>query len=212
MSALTSHDIFFKRLRYNKLNEFLKRAEKYNNTKSILSDHINPLLTDFYTRTMVDTDKYGQCSIYIYIYNNITKDQYGHITIHFGKSYNDNIRASVGRFHVINNRNQQRSTRKLKKENQTRHVIEVEQQNNTEQIHFILRNSPIIIKSESFRKAIENALTILELYLNKGENNKYYLGNILTNPTVKHECLHTVQNSLRKSKTPLRGTMKTNKH
>ena len=203
----TTHNIFFDYLTCKKVNELLKRADRYY-TKipriSILEYDIQQTLPPtIQVQTAVTLDNENQCNIYI----SFQEGEYkiGHITLHLTKD-NSRIRKStfkrnktitntIGRIHVRNNRgNRSRS-----------HVIQVT--NSTDRFKFELRGIPSVVENK-LKQCANAAIGVIEEYFNP--ESSLFLGNVRTKPG-KHRYFAKIRTNLQTSSTPLRGTRKANK-
>jgi len=153
-TSYTSHSLFFTKSTYEKLNEFLKRAD--SSTK-VLQNHINKELTQGdYCKVKVI-----KCNMIIIYYFNNNNIKLGHATFHLepekknnrGKSY------TFGRIHIQNNRN-----------NQLRYVLKLDK--TTSQLYnnsFQFSIGPGYIK-DYFEECIKATIKILNLYFNLESN------------------------------------------
>ena len=99
----TSHKLFFSLSTYEKLNEFLKRADK---STKVLETHINDRLTDGLFCKVKITNK---CDMIIIDYYNPNNILIGHVTFHLEpeKKLPNGSANIFGRMHIQSNQNTQ---------------------------------------------------------------------------------------------------------
>lgn len=178
------HDYFFKIITINKLNELLQRI-----TTRYFDDQVNILLNEQQIPINIISKTSNNCDIIIEFYNLQNNTLEAHITFHLQPNI---TKSRLGRFHIINNRNTQRSK-----------VFRINISNPD-----IFINIP---KHPSTRQLLDSALNVVRETLNDYFNSKsdYYLKFNLTNEFKnKHRCLQDIINKMKNSKTPLKHTKK----
>jgi hypothetical protein len=94
-----THEIFFKTITRNKLNELLNRV-----TTKYLERQINKVLKGYKAITELNTKK---CKYIIIKFTDLNNNKIGHITLHLDKVNRNmsNSNQMKGRLHAVNNRN-----------------------------------------------------------------------------------------------------------
>lgn len=156
LEAHESHEIFFKTITRNKLNELLNRV-----ITGYLKNQINSVLHGFYVKVNFDTELCN--GIYIH-YHDINDKDIGHISFHLSKDNSlPNSFKRKGMFHVKNQRNRNRC-----------YTLRVTRKN---ALYNMKVNSPLKMKSD-LEYCVNSTLKILNDYTEP--NSQYFLGNRLT--------------------------------
>lgn len=197
-----THELFFKFLTKNKLNELLYRAD--SKTK-FLENQINTGLlqqnTNIKCMVNVHKNQYQECSIYISFYpissHITTETELYHISFHLYPE--KKINNTIGRIHVRNTKNKNR-----------KHVIRINtphSMNVENSIRMSLVDYPILTR-QSTKENVVIALNILNTYFDPESEN--YLGNkiISLQYQTPHPCIQEINKQLMKKKQSLRITRK----
>jgi hypothetical protein len=175
-----THKLFFTLTSYEKLNEFLKRAD--NSTK-VLQNHINQELQNgLYCIIKINSEKNAinnqgnktnKCTQIVFEYYNANNDRIGHTTFHLEpeKKYKNNNPIIIGRFHLKNDRDKQ--VRYPLKINRTKNNNE--KYNNS--ITFSINKHKYI--NRDIKQCIDVTIAILNSYFNLDINNPDSIDNRL---------------------------------
>lgn len=188
--AYKTHDLFFKIITKNKLNELLYRADK--RTK-YLETQINNNLTDANCVVSITPQK-TFCDIYINFFD-LKGEKIGHISFHI-TTENKNIKRENGRFHAKNNKKPFTYTLKFQKFKRAKNFNE-----------YLIMYFNSKIDSSEFEKCLNTTLTILNEYFNP--DSKLYLKHKMTKLSEddSHDCLKKIEKQMTsKFKTRLQKT------
>jgi hypothetical protein len=170
MEAYTTHEIFFRKITRNKMNEFLNRVStKY------LENQINQELQGYRAITELS----ALCNNVYIKFKDKNQNKIGHISFHLNKenkTMRNNSRRK-GRLHIVNNRNKQKY-----------HTLRVNYINDLMSIRV---NSQLKMNTE-LDYCVNNTMPIINSYLDI--NSDYSLKYKLTSMKGKeNECLHTIE-------------------
>jgi hypothetical protein len=188
-----THDLFFKIITRNKLNELLYRADERTN---YLETQINNNLTD--AKCVVSLSNKGNyCDIFIEFID-FNDKRIGHLSFHI-TSENKGIKRENGRFHAKNNKKHFVYTLKFQKFKRAKNFNE-----------YLIMYFNSKINSSEFENCLKTTLTILNEYFNP--DSKLYLKHKMTKLSEQpkpHPCLEIIEEQMTsKFKTRLKNTRK----
>lgn len=187
-----THDLFFKTITRNKLNELLLRADKKYN---ILQNHINKELAIdnnslVYSIVNVKKNKFSECSIYIEYYNKKSQNKLGYISFHFYPQQRNRKNSKAGRIHVRNFNNNPYTLRFNKNINDSLLISLTKYSNGM---------------SSLLKEAVNKTLTIIESYFNI--ISPYWLGKPLFKNII-HPCFSIICDKMKSARKNIRNTRK----
>jgi hypothetical protein len=170
MEAYETHEIFFKKITRNKMNELLNRI-----STGYLENQINEKLIECYAKTNLSND----CKNIYINFKDINQKNIGHISFHLNKENKkmNNYSRKKGRIHIVNNRNTQKY-----------YTLRVNSKN--ELISLSINSS--LKMSNMLKECISIALEMINLYLDI--NSEYSLKYKLTEmKNTENKCLHIIE-------------------
>ena len=200
-----SHKLFFTLSTHEKLNEFLKRADKSTN---ILENNINHLLkNDLYCKVKLNANKSkynkqgnktNMCTQIVIEYYNSNNILLGHLTFHLEPEKKDNRGNPIkfGRFHLTNNRNKQ-----------LRHVLQIDETSLNNYNKSIKFNIKYPYHKNDLKECRYGTIKILNKYFNLDINEplsidkrlsqhySYYLNSGEIIQSYWHKCFEKIRKS-----------------
>lgn len=178
MEAHNTHEIFFRKITRNKMNEFLNRVStKY------LENQINQKLEEYRAITKLNINN---CKNVYIEFKDKNQNKIGHISFHLSKEKKNMTNTSLrkGRLHIVNNRNTQKY-----------HTLRVNYKN---ELLTLSVNSPLKLNKE-LDHCIDTTISIINSYLDI--NSDYSLQYKLSSMGDKeNECLIAISGSLIRSR------------